>query len=316
MLKIRIAETDNFSPKVIEELSQTNQVDLKETNKEELADCFRNYDVFWFRLKFKIEEQDFPENTRCKYILCPVTGLDHIDLDACKRRGIEVISLKGETEFLKNVRATAELTIGLTLSLIRNIPQAIQSVKLKNWDRNPYKGTEIFQKKVGIVGVGRLGSITAKYFQAFGASVYGYDINNFDTNICEPVSSLDDLASMVDILSIHVSYNQNSHHLIHEKVIGRMKKSAILINTSRGSVIEERSLLTALKNGNISGAAIDVIQNEYNIENNMLIKYAQENQNLIITPHIGGNTWESFEKTEMFLVQKLVEQLKPTEIKK
>jgi D-3-phosphoglycerate dehydrogenase len=89
-----------------------------------------------------------------------------------------------------------------------------------------------------------------------------------------------------------------------------MKKSAILINTSRGSVIEERSLLTALKNGNISGAAIDVIENEYNIGNNMLIKYAQENQNLIITPHIGGNTWESFEKTEMFLANQLLLKLK------
>jgi D-3-phosphoglycerate dehydrogenase len=309
MIKIRIAEIENFSTEVISQLREIASVDVIETEKKDLKKCLEEYDVFWFRLKFKIEESDFPENLKCKYIVCPVTGLDHIDLDFCKQKGITVLSLKGEKEFLKKVRATAELTMALTLSLLRKLPQAIQSVKNYQWQRDLFKGNEIFEKKVGIVGVGRLGTITAQYFKAFGANVYGYDIVDFDESICIKMNSLEELASMVDILSIHVAYQPSTHHLIDTKIIQCMKSTSVLINTSRGGVIQSEALLDALQKNEIAGAALDVLENEYDILQNKLIAYSTQNEHLLISPHIGGNTWESFEKTEMFLFNKLKKEI-------
>lgn len=309
MIKIRIAEIENFSPEVISQLRDVAIVDVIETDKEDLKKCLEEYDVFWFRLKFKIEKTDFPENIKCKYIVCPVTGLDHIDLDFCKQKGITVLSLKGEKEFLKKVRATAELTMALTLSLLRKLPQAIQSVKDYQWQRDLFKGNEIFEKKIGIVGVGRLGTITAQYFKAFGATVYGYDIVDFDESICTKINSLEELASMVDILSIHVAYQPSTHHLIDKKIIHCMQPTSVLINTSRGGVIQSEALLDALQKNEIAGAALDVLENEYDILQNKLIAYSAQNDHLLISPHIGGNTWESFEKTEMFLFNKLKNEI-------
>lgn len=309
MLNILVAETLNFSPQAVEGLKQLGNVTLQDIEKENLTDALATYDVFWFRLKFRIQEEDFPANTRTRYILCPVTGLDHIDLDACQKRGIQVLALKGETDFLKTVRATAEHTLGLTLSLLRNTSQAIQSVNGGVWNRDLFKGYEIYGKKVGIVGVGRLGTITAGFFKAFGAEVYGYDIKEFDASICNKVDSLLELAAMVDILSIHVAYNDGSHHLINKTVFEKMPHHAVLINTARGGVVNSEDLLHVLENKTIAGAALDVIEDEYNIKQNALINFASRNRNLIITPHIGGNTYESFAKTELFLLDKLKKTL-------
>lgn len=308
-LNILVAETLNFSPEAVRGLKELGDVTLKDIEKPELTDALATYDVFWFRLKFKIEEKDFPANTKTRFILCPVTGLDHIGLEACRKRGIQVLALKGEVDFLKQVRATAEHTIGLTLSLLRNVPQAVASVNNNMWDRDLFKGREIYGKKVGLLGVGRLGTITAGFFKAFGAKVYGHDIKEFDTSICKKVDSIEELFSSVDILSIHVAYNENTHHLVNEELLNKMKPTTFLINTARGGVIDSNALLTSLQNKKIAGAALDVIEDEYNTLNNKLIAYSKQNENLIITPHIGGNTYESFTKTELFLLDKLKKAL-------
>lgn len=304
-LNILVAETLNFSPKAVKGLKELGNVALRDIDKEDLTDALATYDVFWFRLKFRIEEKDFPQTFRCRYILCPVTGLDHIDLAACEKRGIQVLALRGETDFLKTVRATAEHTLGLTLSLLRNVPQAIASVNNGVWNRDLFKGREIFGKKVGIVGVGRLGTITAGFFKAFGAEVYGFDVKDIDKTVCEPVNRIEDLFATADILSVHVAYNPSTHHLVNEDLLKKMKPNAVLINTARGGVVNSNDLLQALKNKTIAGAALDVLEDEYNTESNTLVTYAKRNKNLIITPHIGGNTYESFEKTELFLLEKL-----------
>ncbi len=307
--KILVAETLNFSPEAVEGLKELGDVTLRDIEKENLTDALAAFDVFWFRLKFKIEEKDFPPQFRCRYILCPVTGLDHIDLAACEKRGIKVLALRGETEFLKTVRATAEHTIGLTLSLMRHVSQAVSSVNEGVWNRDLFKGNEIFGKKVGILGVGRLGTIAAGFFKAFGAEVYGYDVKDFDTSICKKVSSIEELFEASDILTIHLAYNDTTHHLVDAKLLQKMKPTAVLINTARGGVINSADLVMALQSKTIAGAALDVIEDEYNTANNVLVAYAKQNGNLIITPHIGGNTYESFAKTELFLLEKLKKAL-------
>lgn len=308
-MNIVVAEILNFSPKAVEGLKEIGELTLKDIDKAELTEALATYDVFWFRLKFRIEEKDFPPQTKTKYILCPVTGLDHIDIIACEKRGIKVLALKGETEFLKTVRATAEHTLGLTLTLLRHTAQAITSVNSGVWDRDLFKGNEIYGKKVGILGVGRLGTITAGFFKSFGAEVYGYDIKEFDTTVCQKVETIEELFKQADILSIHLAYNESTHHLVNEALISLLQPTSVIINTARGGVMDSEVLLTTLKNKTIAGAALDVLEDEYNTTNNKLIAYAKENHNLIITPHIGGNTYESFEKTEMFLLEKLKKEI-------
>ncbi|MFM9951281.1 MAG: NAD(P)-dependent oxidoreductase [Saprospiraceae bacterium] len=303
--KILIAETKDFSREALSALQDMCLVTMDDIAPSSLPQVLQNYDVLWFRLGFQIMKENLPDPLRCKYIVCPVTGLDHIDLNACEKAGIKVLSLRGETAFLREVRATAEHTIGLTLALLRLLPQAVSSVKQLTWDRDRFKGHEIYGKTVGILGVGRLGSITAGYFKAMGAHVIGYDIVPFDETICEPVADMESLLEQSDIISIHVNYNKANHHLLSFNAFSKMKRGSILINTARGGVVNSEALIQALKNETLKGAAIDVVEQEFDAANDLVVRYAQSNDHLIITPHIGGNTVESFAKTELFMVQKL-----------
>lgn len=310
MIKILIAETTNFNQQVVSILKQYAVVDMIEINQEQVAYVLNNYDVFWFRLRFNINSKLINFTQKCKFIVCPVTGLDHIDLEACDKKGIKVISLKGELEFLKKVRATAELTLGLTLALIRKIPDAVNNTKLGLWDREPFLGKEIFEKKIGILGFGRLGQITASYFFNLGAQVFIYDIKNINSDDFTVVKDINELFSTCDIVSVHVNLTDSNYHFIGIEQFNVMKKGSYFVNTSRGQLVNSNDLIYALEKGYLAGAAIDVIENEFNNENDELLKYCQTHNNLIITPHIGGSTYESFEKTEMFLAEKLVELIK------
>jgi D-3-phosphoglycerate dehydrogenase len=305
MLKVIIAETSDFSKNAINALEEFASVDLKDIESNQLAEALNNYDVFWFRLGFRLTSELILQATQCKYIICPVTGLDHIALEACQQKEITVISLKGETEFLKKVRATAELTLGLSLALLRNIPQAVLHTKDGEWNRSLFKGIEIFEKKIGILGFGRLGQITASYFSAMGAKIYVYDIKPIEDETYNLVNSMDALFRNCDLVSVHVNLTSENKHLIGKSQFNEMKKGSFFINTSRGQLVNSLDLIQAIKEGQLAGAAVDVIENEFDYTNDMLINFSKKFENLIITPHIGGNTYESFAKTELFMVEKL-----------
>jgi D-3-phosphoglycerate dehydrogenase len=312
MYRILVAEPLDFTPEAVRILEDVGEVHLCGINDDEAEKVFQEYDVCWFRLARKIDRKLLGDNPRCKIIATATTGLDHIDLKACEELGIKVVSLKGETEFLKTVRATAELTVALALALMRRIPQAAQSVKEGVWNRDLFRGNELFGKTSGIIGIGRLGSIVADYFKVFGMNVIGYDPrHDFPNDAAKRVGSLHELLSQSDLISVHVVYNEATKKLLSEKEFTAMKDGAVLINTSRGGVIDEEALLDVLKNGKLSGAALDVLCGEPNIDStHPLIAYAREHENLLIVPHIGGNTHESFVKTETFIARKVVDALK------
>lgn len=307
-LSLYLAETDDFSPDVLQYLRINFDVSLG-PKRVPLKTILNSFDVFWFRLNHKIDSNVLDNASRCRYIVCPATGLDHIDEELCLSLGVQIISLRGEVDFLKEIRATAEHTLALALALIRNIPAAVHHVKNGGWNRDLFRGTELYCKKVGIVGYGRLGRITAQYFHAFGCKVGFFDIE--DRQHPDQIShytSIDELLRDCDIVSIHVPLNQATKHLFSCAELSHMKDDAVLINTSRGDIIDESALLEILVKGKIGGAALDVLSCEPFIETNPLVHYATKNSNLIITPHIGGNTYESFHKTEMFVAKKLVEK--------
>jgi D-3-phosphoglycerate dehydrogenase len=308
---IWIGEPDGFSTRAKSILEAYATVIYKEVNSSQLKEVFQNCDAFIFRLGLKIEEQHLLDNQRCKLIATPVTGIDHIDLEACGNKNILILSLKNETEFLNQVRATAEHTFALILSLIRKLVPATKSIEAGSFDRQSFKGSELYQKTLGIIGYGRLGKIVAKYAGAFDMKIIFHDIKLINPERIDHIAvSLNDLLSKADIVSLHVDANPSNANMVNEIFLNKMKVSAILINTSRGSVVDEAALVTALENKKIAGAALDVVSGEPEVNfDSSLFEYLKLHDNLLITPHIGGNTTESFEKTECFIAEKIIQQL-------
>lgn len=302
-----ISKLTNEAYKTLSEISEINYVSI--SNEIELIATLKKCDVFWFRLNHKLTKKVL-KTAKCKYILCAVTGLDHIDLEFCKEKNIRVISLKGESEFLKEVRATAEHSFGLMLSLIRKNKSSFRHVEKYKWNRNLFQGEELYKKNIGILGFGRLGKIMADYAKAFGMNVFYYDkIENKITNFTR-CKTIKELISKVDVLSIHITYDDTTEFILNEDILKSINSNLYIINTSRGGVVNEKDVLKYLKSGKVKGYATDVLYKEPNIENNKLIAYAKENENVIITPHIGGYTRESIEKTEIFIANKLLEIIK------
>src|SRR5690606_18326010 len=162
-----LAETADFSPNVLSLIKEKFEVTNFSKNTP-LGKILDNVDIFWFRLGYKIDQKVLSKHSKCKYLVTPVTGIDHIDEEYCNELAIKIICLKGESEFLKSIRATAELTIALNLALIRNLVDAIIDTRNSEWRRDRFRGGELFQKKVGIIGFGRLGRIVAGYYKTFG----------------------------------------------------------------------------------------------------------------------------------------------------
>lgn len=310
--RIYVAEPKRFDPDAADLLGSRAELVLEDADADGLRRAFAAYDAVWIRLGFRVDAAMLQSAERCRVLACPATGLDHIDLDACASRGIRVISLKGEVDLLREVRATAELTLALVLALLRRVPAAASAVLGGEWNRDRFRGYELSHKTVGLVGMGRLGSLVAKLLAGFEAKVIAVDPRpDFPSELAERVSSLEELLDRAEVVSLHVTYDASTRHLIGTRQLARMRRDAVLVNTSRGGVLDEAALLEALLAGRIRGAALDVLEGEPHpvLSANPLVEYARTHDNLIIVPHIGGNTWESTRKTELFIAKKVLAAL-------
>jgi D-3-phosphoglycerate dehydrogenase len=315
-MKIVLAESAGFSPAALALLRRHGQVAAADLDRAGLVEAVRDCDVLWVRLRHQVDAEVLDAAPRLKVIVTNTTGLNHIDAAAARQRGIEVLSLAGETEFLRDVRATAELTIGLMLALARQIPAAVQHARAGGWNRDLFVGGELHRKAIGIVGFGRLGRIVARYLQAFDAKVLAtpaLDAQRRDDKESLHVTfvRLEELLPQCDIVSIHVDLNDTTRGMFNRRVLSQMKSGAFLVNTSRGEVIDEDALLSALESGKLAGAALDVLADEQRLqqESRPLVEYARTHNHLLLTPHIGGNTLQSREKTELFLAEKLAAKI-------
>lgn len=302
-------EPQDYSDAARQILRQVGELDEKPLSRAELLACIGEYDVLVVRLAHQIDRAVIETGRRLKAIVSATTGLDHIDLAAARENGIAVLSLRGETEFLDTIPATAEHTWALLLALIRRIPQAFASVLQGEWNRDRFRGHDLAGKNLGIVGLGRIGRKVARYALAFEMQVHAYDPHT--DRWLEDVTrqeSLEDLLRLSQILTLHVPLEERTRGLIGRRELARLPAGAILINTSRGEVVDEVALVEALESGHLAGAALDVVHHERQPEmrsNNPLLAYARSHDNLLLTPHIGGATWESMGKTEIFVARKL-----------
>ena len=304
-MKIGILEPADFSSIASHKLSKIGSIE--NYSGEKLEEFLSNKEIIFVRLNFDINKGFLEAGPNLKYICSPTTGLNHIDVNYCQSKGIEIISLKGETDFLNTIRATPEHTLGLILALKRNYNFAFLKTDNSEWNRNPYRGYEIYSSKIGIVGFGRVGKILSSYLKNMGASVAFYDINKDIQE--EGVHKFDSIESLIDACETVVlcsSYTVEYGSIINEKEIDALKNK-YFINTARAELTNEAYLSQRALEGHFKGIAIDVIQNEQSAQNNLKSWLeAADKYNVIVTPHIGGATYSSMNRTEEFISDKLL----------
>jgi len=273
---------------------------------EQIAGCH----AYFASLKVRFDRETFERADVLRVIATPTTGTDHIDLEEGAKRGIAVLSLKDETEFLSGITSTAELAWGLLVSVVRRIPACHDHVLSGGWNREEYIGRQLAGKTLGILGYGRLGRMMGDYGRAFRMRLLACDIKAFDEPGVERVD-FDTLLAECDILSIHVHLTDDTRGLISHSAFERMKPGAVLVNTSRGAIVDEAALLDALETGKLAGAGLDVLEHELDGDTgeNPLVRYAREHDNVVITPHVGGATYEALDTTLQFMARRLIEFL-------
>lgn len=311
---ILIAESEDYSEEAITMLSEIGNVDKRNINRLDLLNIIHVYEILIIRLANYIDAEVFEKAVKLKYIISATTGTDHIDLVEMRKKGVELICLKGEEEFLSKIPSTAEHTWALVLALIKKIPSAFSDVKKGSWDRQSFRGHNLEGMRLGILGLGRVGKQVANYGLAFGCQVGSFD-NKKDAEI-DNVKSFEapqELLKWCDILSIHIPYNSSNHLFLNKELLKFLRKGAYVVNTSRGGIWDEQVICNLLISGYLGGVATDVLTGELNptgVACNPLVRCAQKVDSLIITPHIAGATFESMARTEIFVVDKLLKQIK------
>lgn len=274
-------------------------------SKSEIAIELPNYHGLIVRSKVFVDEQLLEKCYELKYICRAGAGIDNLDVDYIKSRGIEIINAPEG-----NRNAVAEHCLGLVFSLLNNIVKSHNEVGNYTWDREGNRGHEIVGKTFGIIGYGFMGSAVASKFQHLDCKIIVYDkyLKGFGTDLIKEVS-LEQLFDETDILSIHVPLTPETKFMVDEEFLLKFKKKIWLINTSRGEILSLNGLVTQLETGKVRGAALDVLENEkintfigsHKEKFDKLVKMS----NVITTPHVAGWTFESYKKINTVLVEKL-----------
>jgi D-3-phosphoglycerate dehydrogenase len=306
--KIVIAESQDFSKAAEKRLLQLGNITKGPFSGNQLKATCQDANILVLRLGHYIDASFF-KNTHLKFILTPTTGLDHIDLVAAQQKNVEIISLKGQTGFLEQIPSTAEHSWALMLALLRKIPAAHQDVMKGNWNRDAFKSRNLNALTLGILGFGRVGKQISNYAEAFGMPYRFFDIAPELKNHPNAAKDINELLAQSDVLSVHIPLNAENTNFLNKEKLQHLKNGALLINTSRGEVVDENEVVNALKNGKISGVATDVLTDELHPEKRRkspLLAYAKKNETVIITPHIAGATLDSMHLTEEFVVDQLL----------
>ncbi|TSC63098.1 MAG: putative D-isomer specific 2-hydroxyacid dehydrogenase NAD-binding [Parcubacteria group bacterium Gr01-1014_48] len=287
-------------------------VEYKQLTQDELLECISKFDIIFVQLGLNLHKDVLDRAKNLKVIATSTTGLDHIDVVYAKEKGIAVVSLRGEDAFLRTITGTAELAFGMLIDLARRSPWAFDSVKSGVWDRDLFRGHNLSYMTLGIVGLGRLGSLMAQYGKAFNMNVIFVD-PNVDSSLYKKVS-FDEILRASDAISIHVHLKEDTENMFDAKALEKMKPSTYLINTSRGKIVNEDALLEAIQKKKIAGYGTDVLAGELDFDGTTfssypLVEHAKNHENVIVLPHIGGMTVESRIATDVFIAKKMAAYL-------
>ena len=301
---MKVLISDNISPKCINILRKSGlEVDVKTGMKpEELKACIGDYHGLIIRSATKVTSEIIDAAANLKVIGRAGSGLDNVDRSAATKKGIVVMNTPGG-----NTITTAEHTISLMVSLARKIPQATMSMKAGKWEKKKFMGVELFNKTLGVLGIGNIGSQVAKRAQGLAMNVLAYDpFLSEDKAKAMGVEKVDlqELFGRSDFITIHTPLTPETKNMINKETIKMMKNSVRIINCARGGIINEKDLYDALIDGKVAGAALDVFEKEPP-ENNPLLTH----DNVIATPHLGASTKEAQENVAIAVAEQVVDYL-------
>ncbi len=285
MLKILATDgLDKSAVKTLEDLG--NKVDIQSYEVEQLKTVLKDYDVLIVRsaTKVRVPLIDAVAGSNLKLIIRAGVGIDNIDFEYAKEKGIEVLNTPNSSS-----ASVAELVIAHMFSLARFIYIANVTMRKGEWNKNKYTGTELNGKTLGLIGFGKIASMVAAKADALGMNVIYYEIRGELQGYPYTYVTLDDLISKSDFISLHVPATEKP--IIDDSKFEIMKKGAYLINTSRATAISEEALLKALEDGTLAGAALDVFSEEP-VKNQDILN----NPKISLTPHIGASTKEAQER--------------------
>lgn len=291
MSKKKILITDRFSQEALLTLSQQDYLHVLKTPSPSLKDVdLKGVHGLIIRSRTKIDDSVFERAKSLQVIITATSGFDHIDIDSAAKWGVTVMFTPEA-----NVESAAQLTWGLVHACVSKIPQAHRSMKAGEWNRDAFIGMELHRKTYGIVGLGRIGRRVADIAQAFGMNVIAYDPyleEGFFREAGAERVSYEEILKTSDVLSFHVPKTSETEHMLNRSHFEYIHRGITLVNTSRGSVIQEQDLCEALEKGWINAVGLDVYEKEPLPRNSKLFNY----NNVVLTPHIGANTTEAFAK--------------------
>ncbi|MGX7704284.1 phosphoglycerate dehydrogenase [Methylobacterium sp. Gmos1] len=305
--KIRILLLEGINDSAVSLLEASGYVTVtrlaKALDPADLHQALKGVHILGIRSRTQLDEAAFEAADRLMAVGCFSVGTNQVDLDAARRRGIPVFNAP-----FSNTRSVAELVIGEIVMLLRRIVPRSVSAHVGGWDKSANGSFEVRGKTLGIVGYGNIGSQLSNLAEAMGMRVIFHDLTDrLRHGNTEPVDSLDTLLAQSDVVSLHVPETASTHNMIGEAEIRAMKPGSYLINNSRGTVVDLDALASALKDGHLRGAAVDVFPVEPKSNSERFVSPLQGLENVILTPHVGGSTEEAQERIGAEVARKLVD---------
>lgn len=272
------------------------------TRAETLA-AIADYEGVAVRTKFRIDQEIFEAASKLAFVARAGAGLDNIDIDIAKQRNIALLAANEG-----NMDAVGEHAIGLLLSLMNNFRQADLQIRNGIWDREGNRGYELKDKTVGIIGYGFMGQSFARKLSGFGVNVLAYD--KYKTNFSDAYArevSMEEIVKHSDVLSLHIPLTKETRQMVDDEYFFHFKKPIFFINTARGEIVNTQAVLNNIANGKIIGAGLDVLENEKfpALAVQPWYESLKTNEKVILTPHVGGWTFDSYRKISEVLAQKL-----------
>lgn len=301
-MKSKVLVTGALYEGAIDRLKANEQIELTylpDCPREELLKIAADQNVIISRSETTVDKELIDHAPELKIIARAAVGVGNIDIEYATEKGILVINTPG-----KNTNSAAELTMAMLLGMFRNVPQAHMKMKSGGWDRHSFNGSELKGKSIGIVGLGNVGHRVAQFARGFDMTVYAYDPyiapRIFERNHTIPCQTLDELASKVDILTVHVPLNKETTGMVDEAVLLKMKPGSYVLNIARGGVIDEETIVKLLDSGHLSGAAIDTWLHEPKP-----LRKLVDHEKVWCSPHIGATTVEA----QIAIGETIVEQV-------
>lgn len=317
-MKISFFNLDNIQKKIVMKNFKNLNLSFFDNsiNKTDISE-FDDSEIICICPKSNVDKKILDKCKRLKCVITRSTGIDHIDGEYCKKKNIDI---KNTTKY--GGITVAEYQFGLILNLTRKINKAQERLKNKSFSKNDLQGIDLYGKTIGVIGCGNIGKNVIRIANGFGMDVLVYT-RTIDNELPNKMNftyvSLDEIYSNSDIISVNVPITDETYHLINEDAFNKMKKNAILINTSRGKIINSDALISAIENNKIGGAALDVIEGEKFLKGDFLdISNNQKEdvvenlekllgfENVIITPHNAYNTKEAVDR----ILEETIENIK------